>query len=51
MIGENTKTNNMEAIIPKNNRLVLTFQYPKLGIETITDLPILNNSFRTLSGL
>ena len=23
MIGENTKTNNMEAIIPKNNRLVL----------------------------
>jgi hypothetical protein len=39
------------GILPKSNKLVLTFQYPKLGIETITDFPIRNNSFKTLSGL
>ena len=39
------------GIFPKNNKLVLTFQYPKFGIETITDFPIRNNSSKTLSGL
>ena len=39
------------GILPKNNKLVLTFQYPKLGIEMITDLPTLNNSLKTFSGL
>ena len=38
------------GIFPKNRSLVLTFQYPKLGIETITDFPILKSSFNTLSG-
>ena len=39
------------GIFPKNNKLVLTFQYPKLGIDIITDFPILNKSFKTFSGL
>ena len=39
------------GIFPKSNKLVLTFQYPKFGIETITDFPIRNNSLNTLSGL
>ena len=38
------------GIFPKNNRLVLTRQYPKLGIEIITFFPILNSSLKTISG-
>ena len=39
------------GILPKKSKLVLTFQYPKFGIDIITDFPILNRSFRTFSGL
>ena len=35
------------GISPKNKSFVLTFQYPKFGIEIITDLPILKSSFNT----
>ena len=39
------------GILPKKSKLVLTFQYPKFGIDIITDFPILNKSLRTFSGL
>ena len=39
------------GIWPKNKSFVLTFQYPKFGIEIITDFPILKSSFNTFSGL
>ena len=38
------------GIFPKNNNFTRTFQNPKFGIDIITDLPILSNSFNTLSG-
>ena len=38
------------GIFPKSNNFNLTFQKPKLGIETITDFPILKSSFITLLG-
>ena len=34
------------GIFPKNSSFVLTFQYPKLGIEITTDLPILKSSLK-----
>ena len=39
------------GILPKNKSLVLTFQYTKLGIEIITDFPILIRYLNTFSGL
>ena len=39
------------GISPKNKSFILTFQYPKFGIEIITDLPILKRFFKTFSGL
>ena len=38
------------GIFPKSNNFTRTFQNPKFGIDIITDLPILSNSFNTLSG-
>ena len=50
-VNKNITLTEIKNAFPNNNKLVRTFQYPKFGIETITDFPIRNKSFKTLSGL